>query len=259
MSGYTLTYKDKAAFPLTDGSMLRPDTLSKLNASALAAVKLKCGREQMSLGDLFAIAPGGTPGQSLTLRNAPRLDRLGSSMASGRLTIEGDAGDDLGASMAGGLIHVRGCAGARAGGPAVTSDCGMTGGEIIIDQTAGDYLGLRMRRGLIVAGEVVGLSPGYRMMAGTMVIGCGPVDLPGLEMRRGTIIYLGDPDKLSLGDGFDQVGRFDVSEWPVLRLIGRRLGELAVAGAELLQTGQFCLFTGDRHELNRGEVWVKWQ
>ncbi len=208
MSGYTLTWKNLAGASLCpgDGSFLRPDTLRLLKPAELAAFPVQVGRTKVALSELFEIrgeppapAPASTSatvpapeGPSiLQLEGLPPWDRLGAGMTGGELIIDGDVGHDLGASMTGGRIHVHGRAGHRVGGPDYTSSRGMTGGEIVIDGDAGDYAGLRMRRGLIAIRGHAGASPGFRMIAGTVVVGHGPLNAPGLEMRRGTVLGLG--------------------------------------------------------------------
>lgn len=257
MSGYTLTWKSRTGPAPVDGSILRPDTLGPLEAAALRAATLPLGRKRVALGELFNIT--GQPGPTLTIAGAPPLDRLGEGMASGELVIQGDAGDDLGASMRGGLIRVRGRAGHRVGGPASTSRQGMAGGEILIDGDAGDYVGLRQRRGLIAVRGRVGSSPGYRMLAGTVVLGRGPLDAPGLEMRRGTILCLdpaaGEAASASPGEHFADVGAFASSVSPVIRLLIRRLVALGWPVDPAAMEGRYRLFRGDTLELGRGELW----
>ncbi|HUG60731.1 MAG TPA: hypothetical protein VMP03_02735, partial [Methylomirabilota bacterium] len=255
-SGYTLEWKGERTGPAPiDGSVFRPDVLCALEPAAVAAQTIRVGRTHVPLGGRFRIVPHDYHGQ-IALDGAPPLDRLGASMRSGELMILGDAGDDLGASMRGGVIRVTGSAGHRVGGPDAASDRGMTGGEIFVEEHAGDFVGLRMRRGLIAVHKSAGRSPGYRMLAGTVFVGDGPLDAPGLEMRRGTILAprLGAPwqPPPHLADE----GVFNAREFPVIQLLFRRLKQ-AVGWefhASMLQ-GMYQLFSGDRFELGRGEVW----
>jgi formylmethanofuran dehydrogenase subunit C len=177
-------------------------------------------------------------------------------MQSGELFIHGDAGDDLGASMRGGRIHVHGSAGHRIGGPEPTSDRGMTGGEIVIDGDVGDLTGVRMRRGLIAVRGRAGASPGYRMIAGTVVVGHGKLEAPGLEMRRGTVLGLdrsaaGAP----LGGHVAEAGTIDAALCPVIRLLLRRLADLGWVVDPAAMTGRYRLAAADRFELGKGEIW----
>ncbi|MCX5661874.1 MAG: hypothetical protein NTW19_19525 [Planctomycetota bacterium] len=254
MSGYTLVWKHRPGPACVDGSFLRPDVLGPLDPAALAAKPVPVGRDLVPLAELCDIR--GQPGPTLTLEGAPPLDRLGEGMLSGELVIHGEAGDDLGASMRGGRIHVRGQAGRRVGGPSPTSRQGMSGGEIVIDGDAGDYAGLRMRRGLVAIRGRAGASPGYRMLAGTIIVGRGPMDAPGLEMRRGMILGLDrTAGEAPMGGHLVDVGPFASSVSPVLRLILRRVATLGWPVDHAAMDGRYRLLRSDALELGRGEVW----
>ena len=244
MSGYTLTYKGHAPVGLTDGAALRPDLLGELDRESL----------ERAVGEHFDIA--GDQGNCLTVRNLPVLSRLGAQMQRGMLVVEGHVGTDLGASMAGGLIRVIGSAGDRVGGPDRGCDRGMTGGEIVVQGDGGDYAGLVQAAGLIVIGGKAGRSPGYRMLAGTIVICRGPLDQPGLEMRRGTVICIDRQTQMALGPGFAENGTFD--QLQVVRLVLRRVVDLGVNIENGAISGRFVHYSGDRFELNKGELlqWV---
>lgn len=200
MSGYTLTYRGSMSLNFTDGSMLRPDVLGQLPPKEV----------QARLGDAFEIS--GEPGETLTLRNAPPLHRLGERMNGGELIVEGDAGD---------------------------------------------YAGFQMRRGLIVVRGKAGASPGYRMSAGTIVVEHGPLDHPGLEMRRGTIVCLDDKHPTSLNAAFIETGRFHGGEITILRLLWQHLRQRGIPVDKAIDTAMFLLATGDRFELNKGELWLR--
>lgn len=268
MNHHVLTWRSFAAGEARpiDGSALRPDTLGSLDANAIAKMQVRIGRDAVNLGDVCAIetkpavAAPPSHGATLTLRNAPPIQRVGANMASGTLIIEGDAGDRLGASMRGGLIRVTGRAGHGVGGPDDTSDRGMTGGTIVIHRDAGDYVGHRMRRGLIVVQDRAGKSPGYRALAGTVVVGRGALDHPGLEMRRGTILALdraAAPPQSPLPANFVTDGVFAIEAMTVLRLLFHRLRSLGVDVADAAAMHRkYLLASGDRFELGKGELWL---
>lgn len=123
----------------------------------------------------------------------------------------------------------------------------MTGGKLIIDGDAGAQLGYRMRRGVIHVTGSAGPRPGYRMRAGTIVIARGPYDHPGLEMRRGTIVCLDPAASLDTGPAFAKDGTFDAAAAPATSLVMRSLSATAPA--------RWNLYSGDRFEMNRGELW----
>jgi formylmethanofuran dehydrogenase subunit C len=262
MSGYTLTWKgDSAPHPRpADGAFLRADLLGTLDRSAIEAAPVMTGNPQRKLGEFFDISGEPSPdihSSKLTVRNAPRWSRVGARMAGGELVIEGDAGDELGASMTGGVIRVTGSAGHRVAGPDFGTTRGANGGVVFVRGNIGDHAGLRMRRGLIVAGGTAGASPGFRMLAGTIVIAGGPLDHPLLEARRGTVLSLQAEgfSPGSLGAHLASDGRFPVESVAVLRLLLSQARALGLAVDERTWSGNTELWSGDRFELGKGECW----
>ena len=267
MNGYTLRWKTEVVGPI-DGSVLRPDLLGSLDLATLHNTRLRVGRREYRLDDLFTME--GTPGPQLTVTGSPCFMNLGQGMATGQLVVlgaageycgqgmtggslavHGDAGDFLGASMSGGLLRVQGNAGANVGGPSMTSTRGMTGGEILVHGAAGERLGFRMRRGLIAVASA-GPYPGYALLAGTLLILQGPLLHPGIELRRGTLIGLDRTQPPELGSHF----RFDYRTRPlILKILLGRLLELGYPLPEGCRHGQYDLYTGDRLNVNRGEFW----
>jgi len=254
MKGYTLNWnpRDDHAARLLDGSPLRPDVLGSLSIDEVRLFALPIGRTTRPLQEVFEVM--GAPGDALTLRQAPPLDRLGCHMKAGQLHIDGDAGDHLGASMTGGSIHVKGCAGHQVGGPVPGLQRGTTGGEIHVHGDAGDFTGLRMRRGLIAVAGAVGASPGYRMLAGTIVLGRGPLDHPGLELRRGSLICVDRAQPFTGHRAWVSHGVFETSAVASLSLLLRHVKSRGFPLPEAALHGAYELFIGDRLELNRGEL-----
>lgn len=252
MSGYVLTWRDPQASAPSDGAVLLPE-LAQLDKQSLLAMPLTVGRDVVPLGERFDVE--GEPGDTLTLRRLPPLDRLGEAMTWGILIIDGPAGDDLGASMRGGLIRVRGNAGARVGGPSAGRHHGMTDGEIVIEGDAGEQCGLNMRRGMIVVTGNTGAYPGHRMAAGTIVV--VGAEAPscqygaGLEMRRGTIVFLGATPMVAHPSLAVQ-GEYAAAAVPILSLLLRRVAALEV---NVTHPPRWRLSSGDMMELGKGEIW----
>ncbi len=124
----------------------------------------------------------------------------------------------------------------------------MDGGLLVIDGDAGDHVGRSMRRGVILVRGRAGACPGFRMGAGTIVIERGPYDHPGLEMRRGTIICLDALQPLQSNGALTEEGEFELSAVSTLALILRNIG------GDITHE-RWRLFSGDRFELNKGEIW----
>lgn len=130
MSGVTLTWTGGDA---VDAALLQP----ALARQPLDAIRQAVGRH-------FEVS--GESGDRLTLRNLPRVDRLGENMNEGELVIEGDAGDHVGYRMRRGLIVVKGKAGRCPG-------YRMRAGTLVVAQGPYDHPGLEMRRGTIVLAD----------------------------------------------------------------------------------------------------------
>ncbi len=255
--GYILTWKDTNKVGLSDGTMLRPDVLGGLSREALGAFELPVGRERVALSKLFEIeGEHGDNEGCLTLRNLPRLPRVGARMASGELVIEGDAGDGLGASMRGGVIRVTGRVGDEVGGPDFGSDRGMVGGEIFVAGDAGERVGYRQRGGLIAVGGCAGKLAGYRMLAGTIVLKRGPYECVGLESRRGTMVLLDADSPVAMNATMTIEGEFAASEMVAVGLLMRHLGATSEQFVGVVRPDtKIRLLSLDQFEIRKAELW----
>jgi formylmethanofuran dehydrogenase subunit C len=206
------------------------------------------GRGEVALGELATVSgePDGTARLTGDFRQAVRV---GAGLAEGRVTVEGDVGDEVGLGMAGGAIHVRGGAGDRAGAAAPEARRGMTGGELIVERGVGDGAGARMRRGLLAVGGGTGRHTGAGMIAGTVVAlgDLGPA--AGLWSKRGSIVALA-------GVTIPSTYRLACTYQPAhLRLVLTRLQSaygLPVEGRHL--TGFYRRYSGDLADLGKGEI-----
>lgn len=264
---WTLTFASPPPGPI-DADLLAPGRLPARPEEA-SALTLRCGREQIPLGDLCRIS-GGAPDNILRLEGAGLglLRGLGRGMASGRLIVDGDADDDLGRELAGGSIEVAGDVGACAGlgmtggsiriggnagdslgGAAPGAKAGMRGGTILVRGRAGADVGRSMRRGTIAVQGGAGDGFGINMIAGTLA-SFGPLGIaPGLGMRRGTILAPGPLPQLL--PTFRHNGPF---RSPFLALLWRHLAEIGVElpGDEPPPIMERWL--GDLAERGRGEI-----
>jgi len=277
-SGWKLRWKkDRPDGPaaLIDGSSIRPDLLASLPLADLRGVKIQAGQREATLAELFEIealpADGGAA--RIVVEGSPRFVRLGAGMEAGTLEVEGNGGELLGAEMRGGVITVRGNAGRLIGsglhggliriegdagdllgGPLPGETAGMRGGEIIVLGSAGSETGLCMRRGLIAVASSAGELVGHHLLAGTILVARGELTLPGVEMRRGTIIGLESRARPPLG--FATAGPVHL-EW--LRILRSRLTSLAFplapAAAELISANRpLECWSGDGLSLGKGEI-----
>ncbi len=268
MNAYRLQWK-KQPPGLIDATVLRPDHLALLSMNELAASILRCGRRTYALGEVFSIElQADQRGPALRIPGSDRYRALAAGMTCGTLEVDGHAGDAVGCGMEGGTLHVHGSAGNsagmamvggqlivdgnvgdRAGGPRPGELRGMTGGELIIHGKTGAYTGTRQRGGLIAVANTVGECPGYRMLAGTLLVCQGDLHAPGVGMGRGTIIGLNaTPRPLPTFRGDGHV------EPVMLRLLWRRLTQIDFPLPDGLSNSCFLSFSGDMLSVNRGEL-----
>ena len=247
---------------------LIPERVDGLAPSEVAALTLRCGREKLTVGDVFDVS-GEDVQQVAFAGDLRRVDGIGAGMSRGRLLVEGPCGDHLGARMSGGEIAVRGGVGAWAGGemsggllriwgdagnrlggayPGVRA--GMRGGEIIVAGDAGEEAGAGMRRGLVVVSGRTGSGAGLRMLAGTLIALRGIGAEAGLGNRRGSLVS-GTPVEPLPSYAF--AARYRP---PAVRLQLRRARDLWLRVDDALADGTWARWSGDRTELGRGEILI---
>ena len=235
--------------PLTFSLTNAPDydvDVHQLNPTSLQNKSLKENDEfpvqqeidQIPRCRLFVIS--GQNRSRIVIENSnSKLNRLGEGMTEGTLDIDGDAGayvgrkmyggkirvtgnvgNFFGCSMRDGLVQVNGSAGDFVGAGEPGSKNGMINGQIIISGNAGNRLGNRMRRGLISVSGEVGIGAGAEMIAGTILLLGKSAKLPGLQMRRGSIICARHPELQT--DSFHQQ---NFQSFGLLKLIQKLLDQ----------------------------------
>jgi formylmethanofuran dehydrogenase subunit C len=228
---------------------LTPERLCGLNASAVAALDLRCGAETVALGDLFEVSGAGTEQDELVLAgDLRRFDGIGAGMSRGEIEVRGDVGAWAGAEMSGGVLRIRGDAGARLGGAYPGARVGMTGGEIVVTGDTGEEAGAGMRRGLVAVGGSTAAGAGLRMLAGTVIALGGIGAEAGLGNKRGSLVSCRSLHPLP---SYAFAARFRP---PALRLQLLRVRELGLAVGDELVEGSWARWSGDRTELTRGEI-----
>jgi formylmethanofuran dehydrogenase subunit C len=245
---------------------LSPDRLDRLGASQAAALTVRCGRQTLALGELFAVS--GVGDSELELRGDLRLldgagmsggrividggcgDHLGARMTGGEIVVQGEAGDWAGAELAGGLVRISGDAGARLGGAYPGVRAGMTGGEIAVSGDAGEEAGACMRRGLVAVAGRTGSGAGLRMLAGTVIALGGVGAEAGLGNKRGSLVSGAPAEPLP---GYALAARFRP---PALGLQLRRARELGLPVDDAMLLGDWTRWSGDHTEIGRGEILI---
>jgi formylmethanofuran dehydrogenase subunit C len=244
---------------------ITPRALSTLSEAEAGKLPVGTSRRGLTLGDVFTIKLDGS--DSLTIGGgSSRFDRVGAALSEGSIRVEGDVGQRLGEGMAGGSLTVTGSAGPfagtgatggtitiegdagdHAGGAVYGAKAGLDGATLIIRGSAGDGLGDRMRRGMILV-ETAGARAGQRMIAGTIIAG-SVGDEPGYGMRRGTIVT-GRHGRLL--PTFAETGTPDLV---FLRLLARSLGHLGAGHGDLLK-GAMRRYSGDLATIGKGELFT---
>lgn len=244
---------------------LTPQALGALSEAEAARLPVGTSRRGLTLGDVFDISLDGS--DSLRIEGgSARLDRVGAALSEGSIHVEGDVGQRLGEGMAGGSLTVSGSAGPfagtgatggvitiegdaaeSAGGAVYAARAGLDGATLIIGGRAGDRLGDRMRRGLILV-ESAGAHVASRMIAGTIVAGAVG-DHAGYGMRRGTLVAGSHGAVLP---SFVETGTPDLV---FLRLLARSLRSLSPRHADLL-AGTLRRYSGDLATLGKGELFT---
>ena len=201
----TLTLRAQPPARIAVGALV-PERLRGLDAAAVAAASVRCGRETVKVGDLFnvsgvgdevlvfagdlrrvdGIGAGLSRGQVLVQGSCG--NHVGARMRGGEIDVDGDAGAWAGAEMNGGVVRILGDAGARIGGAYPGVRAGMSGGEIVVSGDTGEEAGAGMRRGLIAVGGRTGSGAGLRMLAGTVIALGGIGAEAGLGNKRGSLV-----------------------------------------------------------------------
>lgn len=210
MSALTFTLKQNLQQNI-NCSALTPDNLAGKTAAEIGSIIVISGKHQLLVTDIFDIS--GSDTQQLCFNKASaKLDYIGADMATGSITIEGDAGSYLGfgmksgeidckgstaafaaCSMRGGLLKIDGNTGDFLGAGSEGSRKGMLGGTVIIKGNAGDRAGDQMRRGLILIEGNVGDYCGSRMVAGTIGVLGNTGAYTAFNMHRGTLLLKKQP------------------------------------------------------------------
>lgn len=194
---------------------ITPDRLAGLPLPAIEQLQVSVDHRPVTLAACFQIE-GDPSDEALIIEPGDsQIDYVGAGMASGTITLSGNAGHYAGAAMAGGKLLIQGSAGdftgsAMQGGELIVTGSvgnatgapvgggmrGQSGGVIQVQGSAGDRTGECQRRGLVIIEGDAGDLTGYRMIAGTIYIAGKTGEQTGLGMRRGTILLNRRPEPL---------------------------------------------------------------
>jgi formylmethanofuran dehydrogenase subunit C len=127
----------------------------------------------------------------------------------------------------------------------------MTGGEIVVEGSAGDDAAALVRRGLVVIRGSVGASAGRAMIAGTLVVFGAVGDHPAEGNKRGSLIALLD---IRVPDSYRYACTY---EPPFVRLLMTHLSRRYGLPVEArVREGLYRRYCGDAAGPGKGEILV---
>lgn len=260
-----------------DARNLSPDVLCGLSQSQIEDHSIGRNQSELRIGDLFdvecyehsiACESESPSGQSIVTNgivvngDLSMANRIGQSMSSGYLWINGNVGFEFASRMSGGvcvvvghasdnaaqafrggLLAICGHCGHNLAGPLPGKKTGMTGGDILIGGNVGDRAAHRMRRGTILVSGHAGQHGCQQMIAGTVVVQGNIGHSWCIGMKRGSLIELNSGDAASSTHaGFTMRRDFELSFlqilWKHLRAQHRQAASL---GHELAVSFPFAL------------------
>jgi len=248
-------------FPII-AECISPDLLQDKTREKIEKLKIWEGNKQKNLGELFKIEEVKTENQPdgaviAAYGDLSKVRRVGASMQSGAIIIDGDVGTHLGEEMRGGKVVVHGNVGGWAGAM-------MKGGTIEVHGDAGDYLGAPyrgcsegMHGGKIIVHGNVGVEAGAHMSKGTIRVYGVAGQFVGFRMRGGTIYVQKDCEGRAgacMTDGKIIVGGFLESVLPTFTIDSVK-AKVKIEGEETAE-GLFYVFLGDLAENGDGKLYV---
>lgn len=264
-----LTYIGNSTIPV-EAECIRPDLLVGKTAREIAEIPVQHGNAPVPLGEFFRVEGDAADQEIVLAGDCSRVKLVGTGMASGKLTVEGNIGmhvgaemkggsieiqgnaaDWAGAEMRGGTLRIRGNAGHLVGGCYRGGRAGMRGGVIVVDGKAGNEVGHCLRRGFIAVGGGLGDFAGVSMIAGT-IFSFGDTGLRlGAGMKRGTIATFGKAPELL------PTFRYACLMEPLfLQMYFRWLRDAGFPVADAHVHGTCRRYSGDLVSLGKGEILV---
>ena len=205
-----LTPLRKFQFPVIAECITTEAFLGK-SPDEISAFTVWEGNKEKKLGELFRVEESATESPNITINgDADEVRRVGLSMKSGeivingnigmhlgekmsggRITVNGDAGGWAGSQMKGGLIEINGNASDYLASPYRGSDTGMRGGKIIVHGNVGSDSAVFMKGGVIKIHGDAGPFLGFRMRDGVIHVEKKAATRVGASMTSGKIVVSG--------------------------------------------------------------------
>jgi formylmethanofuran dehydrogenase subunit C len=190
---------------------ITPENFKGKSIAEIAALPLTEGNRNLTIGDLFKVEETKDATPDITINGeCKKVKRVGQSMKTGEIVINGNIGMHTGEKMLGGKITVNGNAGGWTGSemrkgtieihgdggdylasPSRGNDAGMKGGLITVDGNVGTDVGCYLRGGIIKVKGTAGRFLGYHMTDGAIYVEKECDVRAGACMRGGKIIIGG--------------------------------------------------------------------
>jgi formylmethanofuran dehydrogenase subunit C len=252
-----LTPLKKFTFPVT-AECINPDIFQGKDTAEIANLTIFEGNKQRKLSDLFKIEEDNVEATITINGDVSEVRKIGASMktgeivingnvgmhlgekmAGGKITVNGDACQWAGASMKKGLLEIHGNAGDYLASPYRGSTEGMKGGKIVVDGDVGSDSGAYLHGGLIkIKGNNVGQFLGFHMSDGTIHVEKNATTRVGTNMTGGKIVISGKVEEIMPSFTIDSVKP-----------------KVKVDDTESA-TGPFYVFLGDLAEKGTGKLFV---
>jgi formylmethanofuran dehydrogenase subunit C len=212
----TLTPKRVFSVPI-QAACINVDVFAGKTLQDIKNLPITEGKETITLKDAFNIAEDKTvetPNITLT-GDFSKVKRIGQSMKTGEIVINGDAGMHTGEKLSGGkivingnsggwtgsemkkgLIEIHGDSGDYTASPYRGTGTGMKGGLLVVDGNVGTDVGCYMQGGLIRINGSAGRYLGYHMLDGAIYVEKNCSIRVGACMTGGKIIINGTVERL---------------------------------------------------------------
>ncbi len=269
MSALTFTVKQETA-QRVDMSPIVCQLLKYMGSKEIRAIELQNGKRKIRVDELFDLS--GFDSENIVIKNSfAKLDFIGKELASGKITVQGEAGAYFGMGMKSGvlaaegnvglyaacemqdgLLTINGDAGDFLGAALPGNKQGMKGGTVLVKGNVGQRAGDHMRRGMMLIEGDAGDYCGSRMIAGTIAVMGTTGRFLGYAMQRGTLLLWQSPQLCAT---FNDCGSHSLAFLPILFASFKQFdSKFAV---ESVAFNRVRRYGGDMAEKGRAEVLVK--
>jgi len=252
----TLTPKKIFDVPI-QAPCITPENFAGKPLKEIATLPVTEGNRNLTLSDLFQIELTPDSSNNITLNGeCSKVKRVGQSMTTGEITINGNIGMHTGEKMVGGKITVNGNSGGWTGSemkkgtieihgdagdytasPYRGNDLGMKGGLITVDGNVGTDVGCYLKGGIIKIKGNAGRFLGFHMSEGAIYVE------KDCDVRTGALMTGG---KIIVGGTLEILPSFTIDS----------IKPKVKVDSTTTITGPFYVFLGDLSEHGTGKIFA---